>query len=208
MWNLAGHRVSGGKWQTGQELEKKLTSVIAGHGMPEGAKDGSQPAKQAPVSMRRRGGSVAEQTNPLAILGNQSAPRWQVDGVMVCGRGFGGFRWIGAVSIEKDGGWSRSGKSLNTRVPEAAGRLRQRGASFETSRAREKLDKFPQGSSFVCSGEDEIKVAIILARVAVADGRLSCLVDWRPCLCLGCRRENAGCWLLAAAKGRSRLGQY
>lgn len=104
MWNLAGHRVSGGKWKTGQELEKKLTSVIAGHGMPEGAKDGSQPAKQAPVSMRRRGGSVGEQTNPLAILGNQSAPRWQVDGVMVCGRGFGGFRWIGAVSIEKDGG--------------------------------------------------------------------------------------------------------
>lgn len=47
---------------------------------------------------------MGEQTNPLAILGNQSAPRWQVDGVMVCGRGFGGFRWIGAVSIEKDGG--------------------------------------------------------------------------------------------------------
>lgn len=47
---------------------------------------------------------MGEQTNPLAILGNQSAPRWQVDGVMVCGKGFCGFRWIGAVSIEKDVG--------------------------------------------------------------------------------------------------------
>jgi len=141
-----------------------------------------------------------------------SSHLWKSIGPPMAGRWCNGMRKgfsldRGGVGREGRGLWSRSGKSLNARVLEAAGGLRQRGASFETSRAREVGTVLPPSAhklpSVWASRRDlERNKRGNNGRVWFELVMDSLLIGGRVYVWVQVRES----WL--AAKWRSRLGQY